>query len=92
MTDTDRRIGPHQTDQDQQIAAAVALVVDELKHALTAFPPFRSGHEGFAIILEELDEMWHEVKHGTPQLARDEAIQVAAMALRYLIDAPGDQP
>ena len=55
-------------------------------------PPIASLHEGYAIILEELDELKAEVwknpkKHPDRQaLARKEAIQVAAMALRLLHD------
>ena len=45
-------------------------------------------HEGYAVILEELDELWDEVKanRGTGGQAAREALQVAAMALRYILD------
>jgi len=62
----------------------------ELKVAMDKFPSFRSPHEGFAIILEELDELWEEVKqqHDVRSTIsmRYEATQVAAMALRFIID------
>ena len=54
--------------------------------------PMRSAHEGYAVILEELDELWDEVKKNPskhPRLKeamRSEAIQVAAMAVRFIID------
>jgi hypothetical protein len=48
--------------------------------------PMKSGHEAYAVILEELDEFWYEIKHGSKTKARDEAIQVAAMAVRFLMD------
>lgn len=72
--------------------AAVELnsVADELKRAMAKFGPFRNGHEGYAVILEELDELWQEVKHGSHARAREEAVQVAAMALRFLVDLPED--
>lgn len=73
-------------------AVAMNLVADELKRAMHKFGPMASGHEGYAVILEELDELWHEVKHGTPERARDEAVQVAAMALRFLVDVSEVQP
>ena len=52
--------------------------------------PFRSAHEGFAVILEELDELKAEVwkkegERNTEQMRR-EAIQVAAMAIRFILD------
>lgn len=71
----------------------VAKIVLELFAAQRAFPPFHSAHEGYALILEELDELWHfvKLKQSTPgrtELMREEAIQVAAMALRFLFDLP----
>lgn len=55
------------------------------------FPgPWNSAHEGYGIILEELDELWEHVK--TKQKRRDleamrkEAIQVAAMAVRFALE------
>lgn len=65
---------------------AAALVVDEAMEAFANFPPFRSTHEGFAILKEEVDELWEEVKCGNLDEAKQEAVQVAAMALRFLVD------
>lgn len=68
-------------------------VLKELKGAAYHFPPMRSPHEGWAIIREEVDEMWDEVKAskpivGDPHIERSlqEAKQVAAMAIRYIHD------
>lgn len=66
--------------------AAVHEVLDELAAAQAKFGNFRSAHEGYAIILEELDEMWDEIKRNSVDRSIEEAIQVAAMALRYIID------
>jgi hypothetical protein len=70
-------------------------VLGELESALGRFPSFNSPHEGKAVIEEELDELWELVKANTGRgaEARTEAIQVAAMALRYVVDlsvAAGD--
>lgn len=51
-----------------------------------------SPHEGYAVILEELDELWAQIKddkRAAEQRRQDmqrEATQVAAMALRFLMD------
>ena len=62
----------------------------ELDKATIKFPPFHSTHEGYAVILEELDEMWEEVKLSNPfsptHKLYKEAIQVAAMAIRFIHD------
>lgn len=68
---------------------AVNLVLTELTRARLQFPHFHSAHEGYAVILEELDELWQVIKEEhplQPQRLQREATQVAAMALRFLTD------
>ena len=47
---------------------------------------FNSYHEGYAVILEEMDELWDEVKKKAPNTdeIQEEAIHAAAMLLRFL--------
>lgn len=61
-------------------------MVNELKRATQKFGAFNSAHEGYAIIKEEVDELWDAIKKNDLDHARKEAIQVGAMALRFLID------
>lgn len=63
-------------------------VFEEYICAVDKFPAFKSAHEGYAVILEELDELWHEVKQRDrdDNAMRKEAIQVATMAIRFVID------
>ena len=66
-----------------------AEIQEELKRAtLIHGSPFRSAHEGWAIIREEVDELWDEVKSDYRMITkmRREAIHVAAMALRFIQD------
>ena len=60
----------------------------ELYRAMSKHGPIASPHEGYAVILEELDELWEHVKHdeGRSAWANEEAIQIAAMGMRYAID------
>lgn len=64
----------------------------EYERAAAKFPKFNSAHEGYAVLLEEVDELWDEVKKNPRNATamRTEAIQVAAMAMRFLIDCCGD--
>lgn len=52
--------------------------------------PFNSAHEGFAVLKEEVDELWDHVKVNQKKRdleeMRKEAIQVAAMAIRFIHD------
>lgn len=51
---------------------------------------FNSRHEAYAVILEEVDELWEEFKKNTknfdPLLARKEAVQVGAMIVRCMVE------
>lgn len=74
--------------EDRQLAryTAFALVRDELDRATAIHSPMSSAHEGYAVILEELDEAWQEIKRNDTAAAKQEMVQVAAMAIRFLID------
>ena len=60
----------------------------ELLKATIKHRPMTGPHEGYAVILEELDELWDEVKAQVhdPAAMRKEALQVAAMAVRFIAD------
>ena len=64
------------------------LIIDEAQTAASRFAPFNSHHEGFAVLKEEVDELWDEVKRKSPdkEKLKREAIQVGAMALRFIHD------
>ncbi|WP_052071035.1 hypothetical protein [Rhodococcoides fascians] len=65
---------------------AMNAVYDEHNRAVSKFEPFNSAHEGWAVLREEVDELWDEVKADSHATAVGEAIQVAAMALRFITD------
>lgn len=62
----------------------------EYVKAIGSFPAFNSAHEGYAVMLEEVDELWEEVKKNQKkrdvEKMRKEAIQIAAMAVRFIKD------
>lgn len=69
---------------------AVVAICREYNRATALHGKFHSVHEGYAILHEEVDELWDEVKkkainRDSKKMAR-EAIQVGAMALRFLED------
>lgn len=76
---------------------AKALVEIAAEHAAAAerYPAFNTAHEGYAVLLEEVDELWAHVKvrQGKRDVAamRREAVQVAAMALRFVVDVCGEE-
>jgi hypothetical protein len=64
-----------------------AVVAEEFVRA-QSHGSFHSGHEGYAVILEELQELWFEVTNnkvaGAKQRQFREAVQVAATAIKYI--------
>lgn len=70
-------------------------VYDELESAQKNWPAFNSAHEGFAVLLEEVDELkahvWTNQKRRDIDAMRKEAIQVAAMAARFAIEVCNEE-
>lgn len=70
------------------------IVLEEIRNederAYSKHADLNSLHEAYAVILEELDEVWDEVKKKSGerdlQAVRQELIQVAAMAVRAILD------
>jgi hypothetical protein len=89
---------------NEETKKLIEEVMYELVNARSKFPSFNSYHEGYAVLLEEVDELWDEVKKKqkpanylelphemrmkfqNDNKIRAEAIQVAAMALRIIVD------
>jgi hypothetical protein len=75
----------NQIERNEGLKQAADGALVEALRAGDKWNPFNSLHEGYAVILEELDELWEEVKekqHSRDRL-RTEALQVAAMAIRF---------
>jgi hypothetical protein len=64
----------------------IVAIAHELARAQRRFPPFASAHEGLAVIREEYLELERAIFHGTGSEAQTEAVQLAAMAARYVVD------
>ena len=65
-------------------------VLTEYKKASSKYPSFHSTHEGYAVIKEEVDELWDLVKankgiNGNAEFKK-ECLQIAAMAIRFIND------
>jgi Zn-dependent M32 family carboxypeptidase len=65
----------------------VQKIVEEYNRATEKFRPFQSKHEGISILREEFEELWEVVKADEDwSRLEEEAVQVGAMALRFLND------
>lgn len=69
---------------------AFLLVQEELRVALLKHGRFHSAHEGIAVIMEEVDELkaevWKRREERDPGLLIKEARQIAAMAVRFIVE------
>jgi hypothetical protein len=69
---------------------AAILIRNEYLKATKNHTKFNSAHEGYAVILEEVDELkaeiWKKREHRNMDKMREEAIQIGAMAMRFLTD------
>ena len=75
----------------EKLDMVISAVKKEFLRAITKFGSFHNAHEGYAVLLEEVDELWENVKLNQKntlrsRLIREEAIQVAAMSIRIIID------
>lgn len=65
-------------------------VFKETETAVNQWPKFNSVHEGYAVLAEEVDELWQHVKTNQKKRKiaemKKECIQVAAMAVRFSLE------
>lgn len=72
--------------KSQQSQEPYVLIMAELERAYAKHGREPWGrHEFYAILLEEVDELWDAIKADEPtQRVLEEAVQVAAMCIRYM--------
>lgn len=70
------------------IRAIAMEIADEVERAERKHAPLNSPHEAWSVIFEELEELREHVREdtGRSREARKEAIQTAAMGLRYVLN------
>jgi hypothetical protein len=87
--------------ESARITKVAADAKAELIRATGLHGSFQSAHEGYAVLLEEVDELWDLVKKNPSKMTelerrehvrkvREEAIQIAAMGMRFAMDVCGE--
>jgi len=82
------------TPEHPRLEDVLDRVCLELLHAQNRYPPFTSTMEAEAVLREEMDELTRAIRKGYhPEAPRragppesHEALQLAAMAIRFLLD------
>ena len=69
-------------------SALLLDIVVEVHESRDKHGDFTGAHEGYAVILEEVDELWTEVKKKERDFdkMKKECIQIAAMAIKFYED------
>ena len=78
-------------DYPANLSKALGEISSEVLRAKTLFPTnFHNQHEAYAVILEEFDELWEEIKKNQKKYdltaQRTEATQAAAMLVRLMVE------
>jgi hypothetical protein len=84
-------ISEREEDEDMYFGNFGLRVSIELEGARRKHGPIKNLHEGYAVILEEVDELWERVRlrntdHVGDAMAWKELVQIAAMAQRVAED------
>lgn len=76
------------SDIDIKLIRIKKDMVKELDSAMDEHGPFPSGFHGYAVIKEELEELWKAIKdkNATLEDVRHEAIQIGSSAMRFILD------
>ena len=78
-----------------ELKSVLYASIKEIQTATKNWPAFNSAHEGWGVLAEEIDELWTHVKTNQKRRnideMRKEAIQVAAMAMRFAIDVCNEE-
>jgi len=75
-----------ETETRISTSAVITNVLDEIIKTRQEKGGFQSTHEGLGVVLEEWEEFKDEVKADNNHNACEEAIQLAAAALNFVID------
>ena len=63
-----------------------ALIQSEMDYGFSRFGRYHTAHEHYAVLQEEVDEWWDAIKGNMADCCQYELLQVAAVALRYIIE------
>lgn len=65
---------------------AASRLADEMNRSRAKWGPYRSTHEAYGVLCEEMKELLDAIHADDNRAARAEALQIAAVALRFAIE------
>lgn len=76
-------------DDTTRVQQAIEEIAVEVLWAMAKHGPLHSPHEGYGVLMEEVDELLEAIRRNDPVRVREEAIQVAAMGAWIVVDLGG---
>ncbi len=67
-------------------------VRQEVFDAHAMYGVLNSAHEGYAVLKEEVEEAWDDIKEKDICAAKEEMLQVAATAISFILDIDNEKP
>lgn len=62
------------------------ILQSEMDYGFSRFGRYHTAHEHYAVLQEEVDEWWDAIKGNMADSCQYELLQVAAVALRYILE------
>lgn len=85
-------ISENRPDKDPAIKA-LHMVYEEYQKAIAKNERYHNAHEGYAVIKEEFDELWDEIRKKESARSKEamtlEAVQTCATLIRFLVEICG---
>lgn len=78
----------HQIDMEK-VRHASAVISREFFYSIKKHDPtFNTTHEAYAVLKEELEELWEDIKRDNWENMEAECAQIGAMAMKLLYSLP----
>lgn len=78
------------TEEEKLLETLLDSVRDAVTIETAKYGIFNTTHEAYGILLEEVDELWEEIKKKrrdrNMQNMHEEALQIASIAVRFALD------
>lgn len=98
LMQSDRDTKQYERDEfEKKLPQALAFLSRKVVSIITKWPvKFASPHEAFAVLNEEVEELWREVQkkesNQNYEAIMSEAADIAAVAIRILVQYDSDRP
>lgn len=73
-----------------KVGKTIKAIIAEYNRAINRNGPFNSTYEGWAILIQKMEELWEEIKKveagNSGEKLHKYAAQIGALAMRFMVD------